>query len=265
MFSVFHISRATVNEFMDELDRWCPDYWGGYPSAMSLLCKHAARMGRACESRPKAIFAGSEKVYPDDREAMRRVAGCSVMSGYGSREYVCRILECERGTFHADPEYGIVEIVGDDGEPARSGRLIATGFANRVMPLIRYDTGDLASWAEGECECGRESLTVSEIMGRIEDCIVTADGRTIGRISGACLGSANVIESQIYQPDPQTIVMRIVRDRKYGAKDELTILRGLRAKLGSSLAIRFEYTDALPRTPGGKLRAVVSDVRGDLG
>ncbi len=260
IFSVFHISNSNVAHYIDELDRWAPDYWYGYASAMSLLCKHAKRIGRLCNPPPKAIFAGSEKVYPTDREVMMEVGRCKVMSGYGSQEYVCRIMECEAGSFHIDSEYGTVEIVGDDGEPSTTGRLVATGFANKVMPLIRYYTGDLAKWAEGQCTCGRESPRVAEIIGRMEDSILTPDGRTIGHGILVHLVSLNVIESQLYQPDRHTIVMRIVKDRRYTSDDEKLIERALRAKLGTSMDILFHYMDVLPRTSAGKVRAIVSDV-----
>jgi len=260
IFSVYHIGPNTVNHYLDELDRWAPDYWYGYSSAMSLISKYALQIGRRCSSPPKAIFAGSEKVYPDDRKAMMKVGQCKVMSGYGSQEYVCRIMECEKGSFHVDTEYGIAEIIGDDGLPAKSGRLVATGFANKVMPLIRYDTGDLSEWYDGQCPCGRKSPRIKEIIGRIEDYITMFDGRTIGRLSSVVLVSKNVIESQIYQPDLHTIVIRIVKDKNYTLKDEAAILKALREKVGSLVDIRCVYVDALPKTSSGKLRAIVSDV-----
>jgi phenylacetate-CoA ligase len=182
------------------------------------------------------------------------------MSGYGSQEYVCRIMECEQGSFHLNPEYGIMEIIGDNGLPAKTGRLVATGFANKVMPLIRYDTGDIAEWADAPCACGRESPIVGRIIGRIEDHILTPEGFTIGHIPVRHFLSTNVIESQIYQPDLHNIVMRIVKDSKYTTKDEASMLQGLRKMVGPSLNIRFEYMETLPRTIGGKLRAIVSDV-----
>jgi phenylacetate-CoA ligase len=261
IFSVFHIGPKTAASYLDELGRWMPEYWYGYPSAMALLCKHAEAIGRVCLPPPRAIFAGSERVYPRDRDTMMRVAQCRVMSGYGSQEYVCRILECDRGVFHLHPEFGIAEIVDEDGQPAVSGRLIATGFANRVMPLIRYDTGDLAQWADGTCVCGRQSPLVADILGRTHDCIVTPDGRTLGHVPLVHVLSCNVLEGQLYQPDRDTLVVRIVKQCSFTSKDEADILKSLRQQVGASMKLRCEYLDVLPRTAAGKLRTVVSDVR----
>jgi phenylacetate-CoA ligase len=44
------------------------------------------------------------------------------------------------------PEYGFLEVLGEDGAAVREGEegeIVATGFDNLVMPLIRYRTTDL--------------------------------------------------------------------------------------------------------------------------
>ena len=49
------------------------------------------------------------------------------------------------------------------------GRLVVTSLHNRVMPLLRYDTRDLAVWSEERaCPCGSNFPIVDKIVGRIE-------------------------------------------------------------------------------------------------
>ena len=58
----------------------------------------------------------------------------------------CECSEC----YHVEPLYGYCELIDKNGEVIReegkTGEIVATGFCNTGMPLIRYKTGDLAEW-----------------------------------------------------------------------------------------------------------------------
>jgi phenylacetate-CoA ligase len=44
--------------------------------------------------------------------------------------------------------------------------VLVTALQNLAMPLIRYDTGDIAMAVEGACPCGRTLPSFGEIAGR---------------------------------------------------------------------------------------------------
>jgi len=74
----------------------------------------------------------------------------------------------------------IAEVVDDESRPVapgKTGRLLLTDLTNRVMPLIRYDIGDVAAAAE-DCPCGRPWPVVGEILGRTADRIVLDNGES---------------------------------------------------------------------------------------
>ncbi|MGE0219659.1 hypothetical protein, partial [Mycolicibacterium sp.] len=56
------------------------------------------------------------------------------------------------------------------------GELVVTVLTSTTMPLIRYRTGDLASWVLN-CPCGRISRAVSQLIGRENVRLLTRDGR----------------------------------------------------------------------------------------
>ena len=71
------------------------------------------------------------------------------------------------------PKYGFTELVREDGTvietPGEIGEIVGTPLFPRAMSLLRYRTGDLASWAEpGICECGRQMPTLEKIVSRKE-------------------------------------------------------------------------------------------------
>ncbi|MBK8998071.1 MAG: hypothetical protein IPM35_20295, partial [Myxococcales bacterium] len=64
----------------------------------------------------------------------------------------------EAGHHHIDADSVIFRVVDDDGPPVRpgeTGRVIATGLINRMMPLVRYELGDLVVASDRRCACGR--------------------------------------------------------------------------------------------------------------
>jgi phenylacetate-CoA ligase len=66
-------------------------------------------------------------------------------------------------------EHCLIEIVDEEGRacgPGETGRIVITGLSNFAMPLIRYDTGDLAEVGDGPCPCGRTLPSFGEIVGR---------------------------------------------------------------------------------------------------
>ena len=71
--------------------------------------------------------------------------------------------------------YAEIVTAGRKAAPGEVGKLIITDLRNSAMPLIRYDTGDLASMEE-ECECGRGFPVFGELQGRQNDFIPTKLG-----------------------------------------------------------------------------------------
>jgi len=171
------------------------------------------------------------------------------------------MCECDRHRYHVDMEFGIVEFLPSEGSSTAGGRIISTGLQNPVMPLIRYDTGDLATLADGPCPCGRHSPTAVSIDGRIEAVIVTPDGRQLGRLDHLFKGDSKILEAQFVQENVESLTVRIVRDDDYRQKDEDEFLHDLRTFVGDSIKIDFEYVSEIPRGPNAKFRQVISSVR----
>lgn len=65
-----------------------------------------------------------------------------------------------------DPKTGEVLPYGEEGE------LVFTSLTKEAFPVIRYRTGDLASLNPEKCKCGRTSIRMSRIKGRIDDMFI---------------------------------------------------------------------------------------------
>jgi phenylacetate-CoA ligase len=172
-------------------------------------------------------------------------------------------MQCEQGNYHVQDHYGVIEILDPHGSPAKPGEMgeiICTGLNNMAMPFIRYRTDDTAIPKPGHCPCGRGGALVERITGRIEDIIVTPDGRYLSRLDFVFKEMPNVKEAQLIQETPQSIRLRLVAGPAFSQSDKDRIAANLMERAGSGIRLQFELVDSIPRLPNGKFRYVISKV-----
>ena len=262
-FSSYHISSETIPAYLQELARFQPEFIDAYPSAISSLAKGLLATGQPSPIHPVAVITSSETLLPEQRAAIEQAFRCPVADQYGSVELAMFVGQCPRGTYHAAPEYGVLEFVRED-EPDEDNlaSVIATGFLNFAMPLIRYRIGDLVEVGEqAPCACGRASQTMKAVAGRLDDVIVTPDGRAIGRLSPVFKAAREIVESQIVQTALDHVEIQAVPIQGCGPDPARPIVNALRARLPESMSISIRLVPAIERSRNGKLRTVVSKIR----
>lgn len=260
LFSSYHLSEANLPAYVRELERFSPVLLSGYPSSLYLLARAYRKWGSG-NLRLRAVFAASETLLHKQRETIEAAFDCKVFVWYGNTELSANIVECEYGSLHGRPEHSLTEVVDDEGKPAREGRLICTGFGNLAFPLIRYDIGDVVRLSNHQdCACGRRGTLYESIVGRVEDYIVTPDGRFVGRLDHIFKDAVNVVEAQLIQHSVEHLNIRMVRRPEYREDDENAIKAEARSRLGSTIGLSFEYVDSLERTAHGKTRFIISSL-----
>ncbi len=261
--SSYHLSERNLPHYVHALESFDPAVLAGYPSSAYLLalayCKHGH--GRL---KLKAVYTFSETLTDFQRQAIQDAFECRVFNWYGNTELCANIVECEQGELHLKLEHSAVEILSDRNQPCRpgeTGRLVCTGFGNAAFPLIRYEVGDVVKLAANpSSRCGRGGVLVEQVLGRLEDYVVTPDGRLVGRLDHLFKDSLNIVEAQVCQDTVDEVVLRVVKDRGYTDADERAVLAEARARLGDAAKIRFDYVTTIPRGPTGKFRFVVSSL-----
>jgi phenylacetate-CoA ligase len=160
-----------------------------------------------------------------------------------------------------DHEFCIVEVeTTEDTDEAETGPLLITGLAHDATPFFRYRIGDVGSRAKRPCPCGRPGDSFLEVDGRIEDYVLTPDGRLVGRMDHVFKDQLEVAEAQILQKDRHAIHVLIVPRPEYTEASERAVIKQIRSRLGYEIDIRVELVGAIPREPNGKFRAVKSEV-----
>jgi phenylacetate-CoA ligase len=177
-------------------------------------------------------------------------------------EIVIGSSECGHGGLHIWPESGLVEILDDEQDtplpPEETGRLVVTGLFNADMPLIRYQTGDRGSLApEGEkCTCGRNLPLIRKIEGRMNDLVITRDGRRIFWLNPVFY-NLPIREGQIIQDSLEQIRVLYVPATGFRQEHAAMMKQRLLERVGE-MEIDLQALDCIPRAPNGKLPTVIS-------
>jgi len=180
-FSVFRMDEKSLSEYAQFLQRWKPRFLRGYPSSLKLIAEHALSNNWKLPSL-KGAFTASEVVPEGLRETLKEAFGIELFDHYGQAEITCMFHDCEehRG-MHLDWEYGHVELLSTS--TPNIYRIIATNLHNLSMPLLRYDTGDLAVGGWDKCKCGRGALIIDAIQGRMDDYLLTSQNSKIPTVN----------------------------------------------------------------------------------
>ena len=262
-FSAYHLKEENIPNYFEQLNSNRYVYFCGYPSIISIIAEFMIKNKLSLSRQPKVITTGSETLLPSQSKLISEAFGCKVVDYYGAAEGICSLSRCQCENYHEDMELGIIEYdIIEEHKNSKSGKVIATGLIDKAMPLIRYDMGDVISFTEEKCKCGRQSLIAIGIDGRSESYIITPDGRKIGRMASIFVDLAKIYESQIIQISENLLVVRVVRRNGYTKEDEVKFGNRIRGMVGNNMQISFEYFDHIPREKNGKFRAVVNQFHG---
>ncbi len=221
----------------------------------------------------KAVISSAEQLFPHQRELFETVFQCPVFNRYGSREFGTIAHECEaHDGLHVAAEHVEVEILDSNlnpCEPLQTGDLYITCLDNFSMPLIRYQIGDAASWAENRdsCPCGRSLPRLAAIDGRSFDVIHTAAGCSISGTFWTLLTrhvSADIAAFQVRQRSLSHIdlLLQTESGKELGEEEKRQLLEQIKDK-APDMDVNLVYVDQIPLTKAGKRRFVIREF--DLG
>ena len=149
----------------------------GVPSTITYLCKYYSEKNNI-PSITK-IFCLGEKMDASTYKYIKSIfKHSSIKTKYGCMEtagigYQCHNLNCNE--YHVF-ENRYVEIINKDTKEKckdkEIGKIIVTTLNNRLVPLVRYDTGDIGYIEHRKCPCGNN--TILTVLNRDDDEFIVA-------------------------------------------------------------------------------------------
>jgi len=164
------------------------------PSICVVLAK---KLGGEARRAITKVYCAGEMMYPATLNALSgSFPNARIGSLYGTVDFTGIGYQCAhlRGSAYHPFHYVFLEVINDDGTPAddgAGGRLIVTNLRHRLVPMIRYEVGDLGCYEADDCSggCGspvfrlagrsKESLLIASAIVRIE-----SFGNALSRITG---------------------------------------------------------------------------------
>lgn len=271
-----HLEERYMPRYCEVLARLRPRLIHAFPSALYPLARWLADHPLpAFSENVRGILLTSENVYQFQEDLFRRVFPCPVIRHYGHSERAIQGVSLhDDSRYHFWPLYGLVELLDARGDPIEQpgqiGEIVATGFDNRVMPFIRYRTGDLGTWATSPGSGDRLSMVLERIEGRMQEFVVCSDRRLV---SITTLGAAHFSELarvqaiQFEQREPGRLMLKVVAATALTANESEAIARAILEKTQGGCTVQVIAVPSIERTGRGKQRMLIQhlDLAGYFG
>jgi len=134
---------------------------------------------------------------------------------------------------------------------------------NDSIFLIRYKTDDFVEIDDRPCGCGRPGAFIKRIIGRRDDIIYTKDKRPVGRLDHIFKDAEDLAGAQIVQKEfGKLLIKYVLNGKRFDSRQKIE--SEIKDRLGDSTEVTFEEVKHLEQDRSGKIRGVISFVRGDF-
>ena len=268
----FEITEERAVRYIEDWKRWRPKCIFGYPNSFLLTVQMAEKAGIDLKEigrhGTRVLCTTSEMLGDVNRKIISEGFGLPVYDSYGLREAALVGHECDRFTMHTTDEQVILETVDPetlqptDGE----GELVITSLISRVMPVIRYRTGDIVTLSNEACPCGRSLGRITISGGRIADFVVTRQGKWVAGyfLIYICRGVPGIVKFQAVQDRVGEVRVSLVTDAHFPPDGCDRVKAAVQARLASDDEITVEVVDDIAPAPSGKYRPVIGNLAEQL-
>ncbi|MCD0492476.1 phenylacetate--CoA ligase family protein [Chromobacterium violaceum] len=129
----------------------------GVPAQLLRFAHHLEARSQALPEVETVLYGG-ESLFGEQIALLKQVFPLARIGSVGCASVDAGLIgyadpDCAHGEHRVFDEDSVVEIVDEDSgepidEPGRRGLLLVTNLQRRLMPVIRYPSGDLACWRE---------------------------------------------------------------------------------------------------------------------
>ena len=211
----------------------------------------------------KRIFVAGEPggSIPETRQRIEALWGASVYDYYGLSDIFgsCAGMCEEKDGLHWAEDHIHVEVLhpgtNEPVEEGARGELVLTTLKKTARPMIRFRTGDIVSFTSEPCGCGRTSIRLQGVHGRLDDMLIIkgvnlfpSDVEAIARRDHDFSGEYRLIVEREKHLDRLTVeVERAATSAHSDAELAGRFAHHLKAVTGVSAAVTILPTDTLPR------------------
>ena len=259
MYSSYHMTKDTVELFYDDIKCRKLEWLHGYPSHIAKLSALLIDKGLEPMANIKWVTTGAEGLVGNQIKLIKKAfPNADIRSHYGQNEGVAILNQDAKGEWYVEDDFSYVEFIPVESD-RNLCRIVGTGFFNPAFPLIRYDTGDLASVEWNEDGTVRRIVSID---GRTSNTVKQPSGHEIteAALSIVLHDFDNIKEAQFHQMAIDEVVLWVVKGVNYGQEDELRLKAALYNTFDRGMSISLKYVHTVERTKAGKLRLVIIEM-----
>lgn len=241
-----------------------------YPSSAELLAKYIESTNFPFNEngRIKSLFTSSESLTDDVRKLVEEKLHLRVYDLYGNSEQMGMIGQLRDGMYHEYMCHSYVEYLDENNRPVKNGkgRIIATGFINDAMPLLRYDTDDFAEITDNmPLKRYSAQKVVEKIYGRRkkEELIVGSNGNMVNivAINSHADIFRNIYKLQFVQEEKGKVILNVMPNQNFKRVDYEQIQQEFEKRLGEMFELKLIVTDQFEYTARGKEKLLVQRLK----
>jgi|GEM_PF-3752637 len=254
-FAANHLNRKNLAYYCGKIKDSKAGFVIGYPGALEVFADHILEW--EIDLNFQGVITNGEVLTNIVRYKIENAFNAKVYDLYHRSLPVVGMGQCHYcDGYHLFSEYCIVELLDLDGDTIREegkvGRIIATNISNRILPIIRFDTGDLGVYDGNGCECGRGMpKIVRKIVGSQKELLISADGRYVPPGALQAIFSEYgypAARYQLVQNNRYKFRLKLVRGPEHKSESLEKIKNNLRERLGDDSDITIEPVNLI----GGK-------------
>ena len=231
----------------------------GYASTLDALAEYLDKRNvKPDDFNMVTVLSGSEVLTEKTRNILKKVFGCNVVSLYSNQENGMLAVECnENKEFHLNTASYIFEFLKlDSDEPAKYGelaRVVVTDLFNYAMPIIRYDTGDLAI-KKKKPECDITTEVIEALAGRRVDVMYDTNGKALSphTITNGMWKYDALKQFQLIQSSQKEYLLR-VNDPNNSYNDN-ELVESCKEFFGEDAVVTVERVNDIPVLESGKFK-----------
>lgn len=236
----------------------------GYASTYEYLIKYLQSIGDTPDMyNIRSFISGSEVLSDEMKVRIKKTVGCQVIDRYSNEENGFLAQSADMSDiFNVNVADFLIEILKEDSnEPAKigeRGRIIVTDLYSFAVPLIRYDTGDLAV---KECELNGWVTALRTIQGRRVDVIYDTKGNIISphAVTNNMWDFDKIRQYQLIQNTLDEFVLKLNMPDGVYSDDE--IILKLKSFLGEDAKISIDHVEGIPALASGKFKKTICNYK----
>ena len=234
----------------------------GYSSSFDQICKYLeATNSPPLKANISSMIANAEPLGENTKNAVKKYFGHDILSRYSNMEngILSQQIKNEGSNYHINWASYYIEILDIEKDiPVNYGtlgRVVVTDLFNYNMPLIRYDTGDLAVMDINK-KYFNGAPSFSKVEGRRMDAIYNTKGQIVTTVVYELEYFPEFNQSQLIQEDEKKYCVKINIDEQFKREEKMIDI--LEQYLGEDAEIRIEYVDEIPQLSSGKRKLTLN-------